>query len=126
MISNKRALIALALTVAFSSAALAQVPVWKFDPADRAIGDGGPAPKRDFTGSWAGPRSGAGVPDPERGDAPVLTPMGKKLFEQAHTTEVGKARADTAADEPPRHGAKALAIEIAQVDDVDGHGKTVA
>jgi hypothetical protein len=92
MDSDKRAIIALAVTLAFSSAALAQsaqpkqethaVPVWKFDPSDRAIGDGGPAPKRDFTGSWAGPRSGAGVPDPERGETPVLTPMGKKLFEQ--------------------------------------------
>jgi len=90
--SDKRAIIALAVTLAFSSAALAQsvqpkqgahvVPVWKFDPSDRAIGDGGPAPKRDLTGSWAGPRSGAGVPDPERGETPVLTPMGKKLFEQ--------------------------------------------
>jgi hypothetical protein len=90
--SNKRAIIALALTLAFSSAALAQsaqpkqgihlVPIWSFDPADRAIGDGGPAPKRDFTGSWAGPRSGAGVPDPERGAPPVLTEAGKKLFEQ--------------------------------------------
>ena len=92
MISNERAIIALVVTLAFSSVGLAQsaqpkqgahvVPVWKFDPADRATGDGGPAPKRDFSGSWAGPRSGAGVPDPERGEAPVMTPMGKKLFEQ--------------------------------------------
>src|SRR5436305_10416622 len=98
MASDKCAIIALAATLAFSAftafstAALAQsaqpkqgahvVPVWKFDPADRAIGDGGPAPKRDLTGSWAGPRSGAGVPDPERVDTPVLTPAGKKLFEQ--------------------------------------------
>ena len=88
--SDKRAIIALTVTLAFSSVALAQsaqpkqgthvVPVWKFDPSDRAIGGGGPAPKRDFTGSWAGPRSGAGVPDPEKGETPVLTPMGKKLF----------------------------------------------
>src|SRR5262249_61364844 len=90
--SNERAIIALALTLSFSSAALAQsaqskqethsVPAWQFDPADRAIGDGGPAPKRDFTGSWAGPRSGAGVPDPERGETPLLTEAGKKLFAQ--------------------------------------------
>jgi hypothetical protein len=89
--SNKLAIFALALTLAFSPASLAQsaqpnqgthlVPVWSFDPADRAIGDGGPAPKRDFTGSWAGPRSGAGVPDPERGEPPLLTEAGKKLFE---------------------------------------------
>jgi hypothetical protein len=92
MNSNKRAIITLALALAFSSAALAQsaqpkeethvVPIWQFDPADRATGNGGPAPKRDFTGSWAGPRSGAGVPDPERGSPPVLTEAGKKLFQQ--------------------------------------------
>src|SRR5947207_13074932 len=92
MASNKRAIIALSLTLGCSSAALAQsapskqgtylVPVWQFDPADRAIGDGGPAPKRDFTGSWAGPRSGAGVPNPEPIETPVMTEAGKKLFEQ--------------------------------------------
>jgi hypothetical protein len=51
---------------------------------DRAIGDGGPAPKRDLTGTWAGPSSGMAVP---RGDntesptAPPLTPLGKQLFD---------------------------------------------
>jgi len=88
MMSNKAAIIALAATFAFSSVALAQqkqaqphtVPVWKFDPTDRAQGDSGPAPKHDLTGSWAGPRSGAGVPDPVRGEPPVLTPAGKKIF----------------------------------------------
>ena len=29
---------------------------WKFHPTDRPIGDGGPVPKRDLTGTWAGPR----------------------------------------------------------------------
>jgi hypothetical protein len=28
---------------------------WKYYPMERAIGDGGPAPKRDLTGTWAGP-----------------------------------------------------------------------
>ena len=57
---------------------------WKFYPMDRAIGDGGPAPKRDLTGTWAGPSSGMAVP---RGDntesptAPPLTPLGKQLFD---------------------------------------------
>ena len=47
--SNKRAIIALALTLAFSSVALAQsaqpkqathaIPAWKFDPADWAIAE---------------------------------------------------------------------------------------
>ena len=32
---------------------------WKYHPMDRAVGAGGPAPKRDITGTWAGPGSGA-------------------------------------------------------------------
>src|SRR5436190_5378527 len=57
---------------------------WKFYPQDRAIGDGGPAPKRELTGTWAGPGSGMAVP---RGDntesptPPVFTPLGKQLFD---------------------------------------------
>lgn len=34
---------------------------WKFYPTDRAVGDGGPAPKRDLSGTWAGPGSGSGI-----------------------------------------------------------------
>src|SRR4051812_48409348 len=58
---------------------------WKFYPQDRPNGDGGPAPKRDLTGTWAGPGSGMAVP---RGDnvesptAPAFTPLGKQLFDQ--------------------------------------------
>ena len=58
---------------------------WKYYPEDaRAnVGDGGPAPKRDLTGTWAGESSGAGVArlvPPE--SPPPLTPLGKKLFDQ--------------------------------------------
>ena len=28
---------------------------WKYYPKDVAVGDGGPAPKRDLSGTWAGP-----------------------------------------------------------------------
>ena len=35
---------------------------------------------------------------------------------------IGPARADAAADEAPRHRAEPLGVEIAQIDDVDGHG----
>lgn len=59
--------------------------VWKFHPMDRAVGDGGPAPKRDLTGSWAGPGSGMAVPrgsNLEQPVAPPLTPLGKQLFDQ--------------------------------------------
>jgi hypothetical protein len=54
---------------------------WKYYPADRAIGDGGPAPKRDLSGTWAGPSSGAGVPGLKEEPAPPLTPLGKQLFD---------------------------------------------
>lgn len=37
-------------------------------------GPGGPAPKRDFSGSWAGPVTA------QKGDDPSLTPEGQKLF----------------------------------------------
>src|SRR5688572_29836405 len=54
---------------------------WKYYPEDvRAnVGVGGPAPRRDLTGTWAGPSSGAGVPEGGRRSAPPLTPLGKEL-----------------------------------------------
>ena len=58
------------------------VPVWRYDPTDREVGAGGAAPKHDLNGSWAGPRSGAGVPDGGGAEKPVLTPMGQQLFAQ--------------------------------------------
>jgi hypothetical protein len=90
-------IVGLAATLAFSSIATAQTTQpqpqspqgkearspWKYYPADRAIGDGGPAPKRDLTGTWAGPRSGAGVPDNGGGaEKPSLTPLGQQLMSQ--------------------------------------------
>jgi len=55
---------------------------WKYYPFDRAIGDGGPAPKRDLTGTWAGPSSGADVPDGDPGEKPSPTPLGQRLMSQ--------------------------------------------
>jgi len=58
---------------------------WKFNPTDRPVGDGGPAPKRDLTGTWAGPGSGF-VPQfasqDEAPEKPSLTPMGQQLMSQ--------------------------------------------
>lgn len=59
--------------------------VWKYYPEDaRALtGPGGPAPKRDLTGTWAGESSGAGVKrliPPDR--APSFTALGKQLFDR--------------------------------------------
>ena len=35
---------------------------WRFNPNDFPKGDGGPAPKHDLTGTWAGPGSSPLVP----------------------------------------------------------------
>jgi hypothetical protein len=90
-------IVGLAAVLAFSSLAAAQTAQtpsqpqqgketrspWKYYPADRAVGDGGPAPKRDLAGTWAGPRSGAGVPDSGGGaEKPSLTPLGQQLMSQ--------------------------------------------
>ena len=55
---------------------------WKFYPTDRAVGDGGPAPKRDLTGTWAGPGSGSVIPRGQPADKPSLTPLGQQLMTQ--------------------------------------------
>ena len=59
---------------------------WKYYPDDvRAnAGDGGPAPRRDLTGTWAGPNSGAGVSDGRgaRAPRPDFTPLGKQLMDR--------------------------------------------
>ena len=86
--------VGLAAVLVFSSVAIAQTAQsrpqqathqdspWKYNPTDRAVGSGGPAPKRDLSGTWAGPRSGAGVPDFKGGDKPSLTPFGQQLFQE--------------------------------------------
>jgi len=54
---------------------------WKYYPEDvkANAGDGGPAPKRDLVGTWAGGSSGAGTAR-GRGSAPApTTPLGKQL-----------------------------------------------
>ncbi len=81
------AIAAWAAVLVFSSIAMSQPQprtqqgsLWKYDGRNRTIGSGGPAPVHDLSGSWAGPRSGAGVPDSKPGDVPSLTPLGQKLF----------------------------------------------
>ena len=53
---------------------------WIYNGRNRVSGSGGAAPVHDLTGTWAGPRSGAGVPDFRGGETPSLTPLGQKLF----------------------------------------------
>src|SRR5580765_576662 len=55
---------------------------WKYYPADRSVGDGGPAPKRDLSGTWAGESSGAAVPRGKGEVAPPLTPLGKQMYDR--------------------------------------------
>ncbi len=58
---------------------------WKYYPEDARAntGDGGPAPKRDLSGTWAGESSGAGVRNIVRPETPPpLTPLGKQLFDR--------------------------------------------
>ena len=62
---------------------------WKYYPSDRSVGDGGPAPKRDLTGTWAGPSSGANVPRSKSNPRPPqLTALGQQLF--ARNKPIGK------------------------------------
>lgn len=81
------AICGLVAVLLFSSLAIAQAQqqghddsVWKYDGRNRAFGPGGPAPAHDLTGTWAGPRSGAGVRDFKPGDMPPLTPAGEKIL----------------------------------------------
>src|SRR5665213_3656197 len=91
------AIVGLLAVLVFSSAASAQAPQsqpkakqgneahspWKFYPTDRAVGDGGPAPKRDLSGTWAGPGSGSGIVNTGgRAETPSLTPLGQQLMSQ--------------------------------------------
>jgi hypothetical protein len=69
----------LAAVPAFSSPAMAQAqdaPGFNNNMYNKLKegGPGGPAPKRDLTGTWAGPVAA------QKGDEPSLTPEGEKLF----------------------------------------------
>jgi hypothetical protein len=83
-------ILAVVAVLTISWAGLAQTPhaqqatgdssKWIYNGRNRASGSGGVAPVHDLTGTWAGPRSGAGVPDSRGGEVPSLTPLGQKLF----------------------------------------------
>ena len=98
-----RTLMGLAAGLLLSSLAMAQAsraqasqaPVnpWKFDPNYVATGDGGPAPKHDLNGTWAGPGSSplvprGGAPGGRGGEMPSLTPLGQQLM--ANVKAIGK------------------------------------
>src|SRR5215470_9206442 len=83
-------ILALIAVFVFSSLAAgqgAQSP-WRYYPRDVATGDGGPAPKRDLSGTWAGPSSGSGAPRQKGEVVPPLTDLGKQLY--ARNKPIGK------------------------------------
>ena len=85
------ATLALVAVLVFSSIAVAQVTQsqsqanqarWKYFPRDVAVGDGGPAPKRDLSGTWAGPGSTDAIPAGTPAEKPSLTPLGQKTLSE--------------------------------------------
>jgi len=82
---------ALALAAAWSVSAsiLAQAPQsapkaakspWVYYPLDTITGDGGPAPKRDLSGTWAGPGSTDAIPRGANAEKPSLTPLAQQIL----------------------------------------------
>jgi hypothetical protein len=87
------AVVGLAAVLCFSSVAMAQMAQpqskaaearspWKYYPTDVPPGDGGPAPKRDLSGTWNGPGSSDAIPSPTGVERPSLTPLGQKLMSE--------------------------------------------
>src|SRR5215475_9427704 len=68
------AAIAVAATVVVSSQGKSP---WVYYPLDTINGDGGPAPKRDLSGTWAGPGSTDAIPRGAAAERPSLTPLGR-------------------------------------------------
>src|SRR6266446_3151034 len=85
------AMVRLVAVLVFSSAAMTQVAQsqskgnearspWRYYPTEVPSGDGGPAPKRDLTGTWNGPGSSDAVPSGAAAERPTLTPLGQQLM----------------------------------------------
>jgi hypothetical protein len=59
---------------------------------------------------------------------PEQSEIGRRVAdaEHAHATGIIEPDTDAAADESPRNHAEALGVEIAQVDDVNGHARNLS
>jgi len=82
-----RAAVALVAVLAYSAVLAAQAAQpaankspWIYYPNDTAVGDGGPAPKRDLSGTWAGPGSTDVIPRGAPAERPSLTPAAQKIL----------------------------------------------
>src|SRR5258705_12531580 len=78
------AMAALAAALVMSSVAVGQTArsPWVYYRLDTSVGDGGPAPKRDLSGTWAGPGSTDAIPRGAAADKPSLTPLGQQTMNQ--------------------------------------------
>src|SRR6266571_7811151 len=84
-----RVMVALAAVLVWSSVAVAQTAQsqgnqarspWVYYPLDTVVGDGGPAPKRDLSGTWAGPGSTDAIPRGANAEKPTFTPLGQQVM----------------------------------------------
>ncbi len=55
------------------------IPASRYAVLSKDLGPGGPAPKRDVSGVWAGPL------EADKGEVPAMTPLGQKLFSMNKT-----------------------------------------
>jgi hypothetical protein len=85
------AVVASAAVLVFSLVVVAQAPQvpvnqarspWVYYPTDTVVGDGGPAPKRDLSGTWAGPGSTDAIPRGAAAERPSLTPLGQQVMSE--------------------------------------------
>src|SRR3989442_3975966 len=90
------ATVALVAVLVFSSMSVAQAAQsqsqanqagspWKYYPRDVSVGEGGPAPKRDLSGTWAGPGSTDAVPAGKPAARPLLTTLDLQILSQMKT-----------------------------------------
>src|SRR5712692_11416024 len=87
-----------------SSVAMAQAGAGKdnslYNKLSKDDSSGGPAPRRDLSGTWTGPL------EPKRGDAPPLTPVGQSgsVSTRPRQTSVGRT--------PMTHGRRAIHLDF--------------
>src|SRR5438093_13455169 len=83
--------VALIAALVFSSVTFAQanqsqssqaLSPWKYYTRDVAVGDGGPAPKRDLSGTWAGPGSTPSIPAGAPAERASLPPEAQRIMSE--------------------------------------------